>query len=304
MKQKDSFFETSGWGHLDPGSNLRIDKAVRFISSKASKSLEPLIKKSKKELEREKKESEGKEKKLFSDIQKLGEEWAEQASQTMLLTRAIEYLETRAVAHTKNQWKESEDGSWEISNRVYKMCFKIYKNPEKSEVCLEWSLGYNIPEQPSSHYYTPNHFRNPWGVKIYIVKPEKRSYASVESAQKFIQARFDEYLPLFSEPSPLIPQECKEMFSVNGCLLPYYGVALSEQINPKDIDSLLDCLEDHDAIIQAAPVSSTCAKESTTPNLSPKALEPIPQPALFKPKSVRKNVKKASHKKKRTTPER
>ena len=45
----------------------------------------------------------------------------EQAAQTMLLDRAIEYVKTPEVKHTSNEWKRQKDGVWEISNRVYIM---------------------------------------------------------------------------------------------------------------------------------------------------------------------------------------
>ena len=54
------------------------------------------------------------------------------------MTKAIEYLKTPVVEHTGNEWKQRKDGSWEISNLVYKMTFSIVKFRD------EWKLSLSL----------------------------------------------------------------------------------------------------------------------------------------------------------------
>lgn len=290
MANKKSFYDISAWGdNFHPGSSFQLSHAIRYQSDKAAEFLKPLTAKDKKELEQQKKESEAKEKSLYTAMGKLAKEWDEQASQTLLLTRAIEYLETLEVKHTGNEWKKSKDGALEISNLVYKMRFKIEQS-ETGEIRLEWCMGYNVPEQPKSHWYNYNRYDNPWGADIYIVRPEKRTYTTMAAAQKFIQTRFDEYLPLFSVLSPPVPFERQKMFSVNGYLLPGYTVAPPERTEPDEdrINALLDCLEDGES--DAEPPQETL-------QAPPQEQAPIPEKPLAPPKPVRRNTKKATHKK-------
>lgn len=256
MEKNKSFYHTSDYGILHPGSSIHVQHSVSFASDMAAPFIQPLVLQEKKELEKQRKASAEKEQEIKTAIEKLAKDWEKQASQTLLLVRTIEYLDTKEVKHTSNQWKQDKEGTWEISNQVYKMWFKISDIPEKGEVALKWSIMYNYPDQPASKHYTYNRYGNPWGADIYIVKPEKRSYATVAAAQKFIQARFDENSLLFSELSPPIPIERREMFSVNGYLLPGYTIAAPERAEPdlKAVDALLDYLEDGDG--EAAPLST------------------------------------------------
>jgi len=308
MAKKETFFTVSGWGVYNPGSSFHLEQRIAFSYSTAKKFLDPLLSQDRKDLEQQKKESEAKEKAVYADIQKLCKTWENHASQTLLLTRAMEYLDTKTVKHTKNQWKEAKDGTWEISNLVYKMRFKISKTAKQGELCLEWSVVYNIPDQPKSYWYSYNRYNNPWGADIYIVKPEKRTYTSLDSAQKFIQARFDEYVSFFTELSPPVPHECQKMFSVNGCLLPGYKAAPPEKTEQRDIDALLDFLDDEDTAPDA-PASGTVSPESVRkeapPAASPVEVPPAEKPiASHKPKPIHQNAKKSSRKKKKAAPER
>lgn len=74
----------------------------------------------------------------------------------------------------------------------------------------------------------------------------------MEAAQNYIQGRFDLYSHLFRELSPPIPNECKRMFSINGCLAPGYTLAPPDKEEPdkQAVDDLLACLDDSDT---AAP---------------------------------------------------
>ena len=62
--------------------------------------------------------------------------------------KAIEYLKTPEVTHTRNEWQRHKDGSWEISNLVYKMTFNIVKSGDEWK--LTWELSYRRPPAWSS----------------------------------------------------------------------------------------------------------------------------------------------------------
>lgn len=98
----------------------------------------------------------------------------------------------------------------------------------------------------------PSKYANYWGDSIYVARQDKKKYPSMEAAQNYIQGRFDLYSHLFRELSPPIPNECKRMFSINGCLAPGYTLAPPDKEEPdkQAVDDLLACLDDSDT---AAP---------------------------------------------------
>lgn len=160
----------------------------------------------------------------------------------MLLERALEYVHTPEVEHTANEWKERENGVWEISNRTYKMRYKISYADATDIYLVSWGIIYNAPKQPNSKY------ANYWGDSIYVARQDKKKYPSMEAAQNYIQGRFDLYSHLFRELSPPIPNECKRMFSINGHLAPGYTLAPPDKSEPskQTVDDLLACLDDVD----------------------------------------------------------
>ena len=135
---------------------------------------------------------------------------------------------------------------WEISNRTYKMRYKISYADATDIYLVSWGIIYNAPKQPNSKY------ANYWGDSIYVARQDKKKYPSMEAAQNYIQGRFDLYSHLFRELSPPIPNECKRMFSINGCLAPGYTLAPPDKEEPdkQAVDDLLACLDDSDT---AAP---------------------------------------------------
>ena len=135
---------------------------------------------------------------------------------------------------------------WEISNRTYKMRYQITYAKGTDIYLVSWGIIYNAPKQPNSKY------ANYWGDSIYVARQDKKKYPSMEAAQNYIQGRFDLYSHLFRELSPPIPNECKRMFSINGCLAPGYTLAPPDKEEPdkQAVDDLLACLDDSDT---AAP---------------------------------------------------
>jgi len=166
----------------------------------------------------------------------------------MLLERALEYLQTPEVEHTSNEWKQDKNGIWEISNRTYKMRYKISYEKAADVYLVSWGIIYNAPKQPDSNY------RNYWGDSIYVARQDKKKYPSMEAAQHYIQGRFDLYCHLFREISPPVPNECRRMFSINGYLAAGYTLAPpdKEEPNKKAVDDLLACLDDADAAVPPA----------------------------------------------------
>lgn len=83
------------------------------------------------------------EQKIYDQLKEAAEAWDKHGAQTLLLEKAIEYLKVPEVKHTANEWKQQEDGSWEISNLVYKMTFSIVKFGDEWK--LTWELSYTAP---------------------------------------------------------------------------------------------------------------------------------------------------------------
>ena len=293
MASNKLFYSISDYWSLVPGLTLHIQRTIHYAADKAENAIRPLVFQEKKELEAQKAASAKKEADIKKSVEKLMKDWEQQAGQTLLLVRAIEYLDTEEVKHTGNQWKQDKEGTWVISNRVYKMKFKISDVPGKNEVNLRWSLEYNWPKQPASKRYEYNRYNNPWGASIYIVKPENRKYTTVSAAQKFIQARYDENYALFSELSPPVPLERREMFSVNGFLLPGYTVAPPERAGPdlKSVESLLDFLDEDDTAPppQAAPVDPGPQSPAKPQKLTAPPIAGRPKRPPAKPKPKRKS---------------
>lgn len=226
---------------LEPGILLSVDRKLEYNAWAAELStLSELVKLSPKELEDKRKNSIRLEKGIFKKIQAAFQEWEEQAVQTMVLDRALEYVHTPGVSHTSNEWVRRKDGTWEISNQTYIMTFKIWEDTEKPGTFLvSWAIGVNRPQRPKTEKYY-------YSGAPSIAEQTKKRYDTSEAAQKYIQGRFDLYSYLFTELRPPIPDGFQRAFTINGCLLPEYTVSPPKRTSSKDIDDLLDFLEDKD----------------------------------------------------------
>ena len=205
---------------------------------------------------------------FFEEMKKAITAWDQHGAQTLLLQKAIEYLRTPEVTHTGNEWKRRKDGSWEISNLVYKMTFQIVRCG--NEWKLTWELSYTAPGLSQGYWgYT----RSP---RERIEYEGSKKYKTLEGAQRYIQSRFDQYGSCFETLSPPVPAEAKDLFCVNGQLLQGYSLMPpSPQKEPVTLETLLDCLEDGDLVV--APPEKDAAPEP----------EPLPeeeQPAVLVPK--------------------
>ena len=226
---KKSFYEIGpSEGYLRKGSYLEVRRQINYRGDRAD--FKPFLNVPVKDLEKQLKESQAEEKKVFEEMKKAVTAWDEHGAQTLLLQKAIEYLKTPEVTHTRNEWQRHKDGSWEISNLVYKMTFNIVKSGDEWK--LTWELSYTAPGLSQGYWgYT----RSP---RERIEYEGSKKYKTMEGAQKYIQSKFDQYAPCFESLSPPIPAEAKELFCVNGQLL--QGYSLQPPVPQKDKVTLED----------------------------------------------------------------
>ena len=253
-------------GYLREGSYLEVRRQINYRGDKAD--FKPFLDVPIKDLEKQLKASQAEEKKVFEEMKKAITAWDQHGAQTLLLQKTIEYLRTPEVTHTGNEWKRRKDGSWEISNLVYKMTFQIVRCG--NEWKLTWELSYTAPGLSQGYWgYT----RSP---RERIEYEGSKKYKTLEGAQRYIQSRFDQYGSCFETLSPPVPAEAKDLFCVNGQLLQgYWLMPPSPQTEPVTLETLLDCLEDGDLVV--APPEKDAAPEP----------EPLPeeeQPAVLVPK--------------------
>lgn len=129
---------------------MTVGRSWRYLGEKAD--FKPFLDVPIKELEQRLKDSQAEEKKVFATVKKAAEAWDEHGAQTLLLQMAIEYLKTPEVKHTNNEWKKQKDGTWEISNLVYKMTFSILKFGDEWK--LSWEIHYTAPGQYHEQRYS------------------------------------------------------------------------------------------------------------------------------------------------------
>ena len=226
---------------LREGSYLTVQRSLNYRGERAD--FTPFLDVPIKELEQRLKASKADEQKIYDQLQEAAKAWDEHGAQTLLLQKAIEYLKVPEVQHTANEWKQKKDGSWEISNLVYKMTFNIVKTGDEWK--LSWELSYTAPGLSVGYWeYT----RSP---RQRIEYEGNKKYKTLEGAQKYIQSRFDRYAEYFETLSPRIPKEAKPLFSVNGQLL--QGYAIMRQVKKESVT-----LEDLIAQLEASfPVEDT-----------------------------------------------
>ena len=246
---KESFYSAYGEyvDKLEPGYKLKIEHHVEYESYRIGRpEIAAQVKFTPAELKRKREESVKLEQAIYDKMLGVVKEWEVQAAQTLLLDKALEYAATPDVAHTGNEWKQSEDGGWKISNLVYVMSYQIREDPagdKKGSWLVSWSLEINAPSRPKTEKF---YFA---GDKI-ITEQNKKRYDTFDAAQKYIQGRFDLYVGLFRELCPPIPDKFKRHFYINGCLLPKYTVAPPETATPdeKAVEGLLEFLDEDDAV--------------------------------------------------------
>ena len=254
---RKSFYEISSVdGYLREGAYLEVRQQINYRGDRAD--FKPFLNVPIKELEKQLKASQAAEKKVFEELKKAITAWDEHGAQTLLLQKAIEYLRAPEVTHTGNVWRQRKDGSWEISNLVYKMTFQIVKCG--NEWKLAWELSYMAPGLSQGYWgYT----RTP---RERIEYEGSKKYKTLDGARKYIQSKFDQYGSYFESLSPPIPAEAKGLFCVNGQLLQAYSLMPPTPQKEKiTLDDLLDCLEASDLAATAAQRDTTAQQEGAPP---------------------------------------
>lgn len=225
MPENKDFYEIYSYGdRLYPGEKMSIEHSISFRSDKAD--ISELSAMSPEELDFMREHSIVAEKKIFEDLRSAAGAWAEQASQTMLINRAIEYTKTPAVAHTANHWEKDGDNYENISNKVYKMNCHVYEQTRydretKSQIPVAWYVTWSVATNSPIH----NHYG------YSIAGQNRKRYTDKAAAYKYLEGRKKAYAHLFAEISPPIPQKYANNFRVNGQFLPGYTVECQEKEN-------------------------------------------------------------------------
>lgn len=220
---KNMAYNSYDHDRLQPAENMRIERTIYFsegadISGLAALPLE--------RLRAMREESAAAEQVIYDKLREASAEWEEQAGQTLLFDKAIEYARTPTVKHTSNQW-EAEEYHHAISNMVYQMNYHIYENTRydretKQSVPYSWSLTWSVRTN------SPDGYR-----QARIAGQDRKVFADKAAMEKYLNGRIKAYSHLFTEISPPIPQEYAQQFKVNGQLLPGYTIEGEE---PKQAD--------------------------------------------------------------------
>lgn len=284
---------------FNPGEHIELERSVEFDRWNVDRSdLAELVKLPLQELQAKRKDGATAEKTIFGKVQVAAEEWVEQAAQTMLLDRAIEYVKTPEVKHTSNEWKRQKDGVWEISNRVYIMRYKIMQETtgnHQGQWLVTWGIAINRPPRPSTekYYYSGD---------VMVVEIKKKYYNAEADAQNYIQGRFDVYARLFTELSPPVPDEFKRSFYINGVLLPGYTIAPKERAPQEVADELLDLLDDGDLAPPSDPEPPKAPKKSPPPQGKASPEKPAAAQKRRAPPAKKPTAKKKAAAKKQSAP--
>ena len=113
--ENETFYEAYGKliDKLNPGSKLKIEHHVEYNTYRIGRpEIAEKVKMSRAELSKARQESVKLEQDIYDKMLGTVKEWEAQAAQTLLLNKALEYINTPAVPHTSNEWKQRKDGSW------------------------------------------------------------------------------------------------------------------------------------------------------------------------------------------------
>ncbi len=209
---------------LETAETMRIDRRIYFeakdgdIAPYASLPIAQLLSM--------REESAAAEQAIFDDLKERAAAWEEQAGETLLLDKALEYVRTPHVQHTANEWRENEYNRHTRSNRVYQMNYYIYENTRYNQEAqksipyswtLTWSVRTNSPSRTQAK----------------IAGQDRKVFTDKAAMEKYLNGRIKAYDRLFTEISPPIPQEYADYFKVNGMLMPDYTIEGEEPPQPE-----------------------------------------------------------------------
>ena len=231
MTKDQKMYDVRDYGNqLTPGKKIEIERSIYTtdnmdISNLAALSLE--------KLETMREESAATEQTIFENLQEAAKAWDTKAAQTLLLDKAIEYAKTPPVKHTANKWVKGDYDWHEISNRVYKMYYRIsedskYDSKQQKSIPYAWDVTWSVYTNSPTKQYSNNNR---------IAGQDRKRYTDKTDMEKYLNGRIKAYSYLFTEISPPIPKEYKKTFTVNGHLLPGYTV---EGEKPKQLKNAAD----------------------------------------------------------------
>lgn len=214
MQKEPKGYSAYTYDHLEEGHEASIKHSVY----KEAVDISGFVGVPVAELEQMRQASADKEHAIFEKVCSGLDEWEEQAAQTQLIDRALEYARTPPVRHTSNQWQENMYHTRnEISNMVYRMSYSIYEDTKydretKESVPVAWYVTWDVDViGPGQN-----------GYKTQVAGQSRKRYTDKAAMEKYLQGRIKAYEHLFTEISPPIPPEYAQHFVINGQLLPGY----------------------------------------------------------------------------------
>lgn len=221
MSEKPFYHEYSFYGDaVKPGDRIKIERNIEY--NEYADALAPYVAKGVAALEQERKVSVAKEQEIFARLEAGSQEWAKQAAQTLIIDKALDYLNVPTIPHTSNQWTVDKRGQHEISNMVYKMFYTIepdivYSPGYPDLWIVTWGVSLNIQDRVAKRV----------GPR-WIAEQKKKKCEGQAAAEKYVQGRIAAYAHLFTELSPPVPEDKVWLFRINGHLLPGYTIAPHE----------------------------------------------------------------------------
>ena len=239
MAEQDFYRVTNYGDSIKPASGMKIERSIYFQSTNADISQHtamPL-----EQLQTMREESAAAEQAIFDKLRGATTEWEEQAAQTLILEKAIEYVKTPAVAHSSNRWvKDPVNNDFRsMSNMVYKMTSHVSVNAPRPPLVPSWDLTWSVRTN------TPD-----TRLSSKIAGQDRKHFTDIDTMEKYLNGRIKAYSHLFTEISPPIPKEYANYFSVNGKLLPGYTVEGEEAPQP---DRAAEMQNGGDSISQEKP---------------------------------------------------
>lgn len=222
---------------LTPGRELKVHRRLYIHLDEAgekqypaTETLSQLITYSPDELSQLRKKSADQEAAIYQRCRETTMEWEKQAAQTQLLDMALEYIEyakTPAVEHSSNEWVADEYGNYSISNRVYRMNYRIYEETSydtnaQQSVPFAWKVSWYVNVQNPGKSPTSG----------YIAGQTGKRYMDKAAAEKYLQGRIKAYSHLFTEILPPVPKEYAQRFCIHGQLLPGYTLEMEQGKTP------------------------------------------------------------------------
>lgn len=226
MPEKNKFYDARNYGdRLEPGDRLTIEHYLYYESN--GDKLSTLTHMTADQLQALRDSSAASEKVIYEKLRGATKEWEEQAANTMLLDKAIEYVKTPPIKHTANEWVADEYG-FECSNLVYKMTYQICEdeqfNPrtrkhDTPSWLVSWDISYNFPP----HARGGGH----------IAGQDRKRFTSKEKMDNYLIGRMAVHSEYFTTLSPPVPKNLAWKFSRNGQLLPGYTVEGQKPVVPE-----------------------------------------------------------------------